>query len=72
MMVEGSWSGTGWSDANRFLEGKLKSGELSTNQLYEALISPKFWNEAKTPPTPGQMLAQQLADECFDQPTPGH
>ena len=65
MMVEGSWAGTGWLGADRFLEDKLNSGDLSTNQLYQALISPKFWKEDKALPTPDQKLAQQLADEGF-------
>ncbi len=41
------------------LEEKLKSGELTTNQLYEALISPRFGTSS----IPSVKLARQLADE---------
>lgn len=61
-----------WPEFSAFLENKLKSGKLTTNQIYEALISPRIQASSTIPPTSGQAMAQLLADEFFDQPIPSH
>jgi hypothetical protein len=53
-----------------FMDAKLKSGGLTTNQLYEALVSPRIVDQATNLITASQQLASQLVDDFFDQTSP--
>ena len=56
-----------WPDFVEFVDSQLKSGVLTTNQIYEALVSPRTWTGATNQPTAGQLLARKLVDDFFDQ-----
>lgn len=47
---------------------KLTTGGVTTNQLYEALISLRLWSENTNAPNRAQARAQQLVDEFVRQP----
>jgi hypothetical protein len=51
-----------------YVSDKLTTGGVTTNQLYEALISPRRWREDTNAPTLAQVRAQQLVDEFFNKP----
>ena len=51
-----------------YVSRKLTTGIVTTNQLYEALISPRRWREDTNTPTVAQARAQELMDEFFKEP----
>ena len=53
---------------NDYVSRKLTTGDVTTNQLYEALISPRRWREDTNTPTVAQARAQELVDEFFKEP----
>ena len=52
---------------NDYVSRRIIKGDITTNQLYEALISPCRWREDTNAPTLAQARAQQLADEFFNE-----
>lgn len=58
-----------FEEFDEFLAKKLSSGQLTTNQLYAALVSPNVWTRTTNAPSASQKLAQSLCDEFFAQPS---
>lgn len=52
-----------------FISGKLKTGELTTNQLVSALAALRPSFNQTTPQTDAQILVSRLTDEFFSQPS---
>jgi hypothetical protein len=50
-----------------FLIEKASSKQLSTNQIYQALVSPARWSGETNSPTESQSLAERLAADYFAQ-----
>ncbi len=58
-----------WTDEfNDFVSRKLTTGSITTNQLYEALTSPRRWRDDTKTPTFAQARAKQLVEEFFKEP----
>lgn len=53
---------------DEYISRTLATGATTTNQLYEALISQRWWRGETNPPTPAQARAQQLVDGFWREP----
>lgn len=56
-----------FGEIDDFLDSKLAAGQLTTNQLYAALVSPVVWPGATNTLSASQELAERLDKEFFDQ-----